>query len=80
MEVDTGERSFSEELLDALLPEELDWQRLVSTYPLTSLLVAAAGGYWLGRKSGAAILEAVSKSATERVTDLVGQVLGEDEL
>ncbi|MEE2775217.1 MAG: hypothetical protein VYE73_00395 [Acidobacteriota bacterium] len=42
--------------------------------------MAGAAGFWLGRKSGAMILAAVSESATERVTGLVDQVLGEDEV
>ena len=72
-------RSFSRHFLDGLLPEELEWERLVRTYPLTSLAVAAVGGYFLGRRSGALIIEAVSQSATERVSGLVGEVLGESE-
>jgi hypothetical protein len=71
--------SFSRHFLDGLLPEELEWERLVRTYPLTSLAVAAVGGYFLGRRGGALILEAVSQSATERVSGLVGEVLGESE-
>jgi hypothetical protein len=72
------ESSFSDDFLDALLPEELGWKRLVVAYPLASLGVAAAAGFWLARKSGAMIVEAVSDSASERVTGLVGEVLGED--
>ena len=78
--VDGAERSFSEEFLDALLPEELDWQRLATSYPLTAILVAAGCGYWLGRKSGALIVAAISETATERVTGLVDQVIGGDEV
>ena len=74
-----GERTpFSEEILDELLPEELDWRRLVMTYPLVALLVAGAGGYWLGRRSGAAIVAAAEAAAADRVTGLVDRVIAED--
>lgn len=73
------ERSFSRDLLDAFLPEQLEWERLVRRYPLTSIVLAAAAGFWLARRSGEVILDAVSESATQRLTGLVGEVLGEDE-
>ena len=61
------------------MPEELEWERLVRTYPLASLAIAAVGGYFLGRRSGAVIIEAVSQTASERVRGLVSEVLGESE-
>jgi hypothetical protein len=66
-------------LLDELLPSELEWERLVRTYPLTALVVAGVAGYWLGWRSGGPILEAVGESATRRVTGLVGSSFGDDE-
>lgn len=72
-------RSFSRFFLNGLLPEELEWERLVRTYPLASLAIAAVGGYFLGRRSGAVIIEAVSQTASERVRGLVSEVLGESE-
>jgi hypothetical protein len=73
------ERSGAGRLLDDLLPEDLEWESLVRTYPITALLVAGVAGYLLGWRSGAPILEAVGETATRRVTDLVRHSFGEDE-
>ncbi len=59
-EIQRGERSFPEELLDELLPEELDWEGTVHDYPLTCLAVAAVAGFLLGRSSGRALLVAAA--------------------
>ena len=42
--------SIVEELIDEIVPEGVDWQRLVVRYPIPSLLVAAVGGFFLGRR------------------------------
>jgi len=42
------ERSPADELLDDLMPPEMDWRGIVRRHPIPSLLVAAAAGYWLG--------------------------------
>lgn len=76
-EVDSP-RSFSEAFLDELLPEDLEWESVVRTYPLCSLAVAAVGGFYIGRRSGRAIVSAFSESAAERVTTLAGEILGSD--
>jgi hypothetical protein len=73
------QRSSAVRFLDDLLPEELEWQRLVRTYPLASLVVAGVAGYLLGWRSGAPILEAVGDTATRRVTGLVRASLGDDD-
>ena len=67
------ERSAAGRFLDELLPDDLEWERLVRTYPLAALLIAGAAGYWLGWRSGAPILEAVGESATRRIAGLVGE-------
>jgi hypothetical protein len=72
-------RSSAGQFLDELLPDELEWEGLVRSYPITSLLVAGVAGYLLGWRSGAPILEAVSDTATRRVTGLVRSSLGDDE-
>lgn len=71
-------RSGAGRFLDDLLPEELEWEGLVRTYPIAALLVAGAAGYLLGWRSGAPILEAVGETATERVTGLLRSI-GDDE-
>lgn len=73
------ERSGAGRILDDLLPEELEWETLVRTYPITSLVVAGVAGYLLGVRSGAPILAAVGDTATRRVTGLVRSSFGEDE-
>jgi hypothetical protein len=70
--------SVADEFLDEVLPEELDWQRLVRRYPKSSLAVAALGGYLLARSRGPALLAALGSFAASRVTAQVGELLGED--
>ena len=76
----SGERPVAGRLLDELLPEELEWERLVVAYPLAALVVAGVAGYLLGARSGAPILAAVGETATRRVTGLMSTDfgLGED--
>ena len=73
-----SERSFEQQLIDELVPEEMDWEDLVRSYPVSSLLVAALGGYFIGRRSGRAIVAAFSESAVDRVTELVNELLDRD--
>lgn len=67
-------------LLDEILPEGLDWERLVRNYPIPAVLLAAAGGFFLGRRHGPAIVAAVSAFVTAEVTknisDLIGRQMG----
>ncbi len=69
-------QSAADELLDELLPEELDWQGLVRRYPKSALVVAAAGGYWLGHGRGREIVTALVEFASDAVTDTVNELLG----
>ena len=57
-----------EEVIDDLLPERLDWRRLVRDYPVPALLVAAAGGYFLGRRHGRSVLAAIPALAMSQVS------------
>jgi hypothetical protein len=72
-----SERAVSARLLDELLPQELEWERVVRTYPLTSLVVAGVAGYLLAVRSGAPILAAVGATATRRVADLMSSGVGD---
>jgi hypothetical protein len=71
--------SFAEEILDELLPEGVDWQKLVVRYPLPSLLVAAAGGFFIGRRHGTEIVAALSSFVAGEVSRGVDQLLSRDE-
>ncbi len=68
--------SVADELLDELMPEELDWQRLVRRYPKSALLAAAAGGFLLGRGRGREIVAALAEFASEAVSESVNELLG----
>jgi len=76
--MDEVRRSTADDLLDELLPEELDWQRLVRTYPIPAVLLAALGGFLLGRSHGPTIVAAVSSFAAAEVTKNVSQALGRE--
>lgn len=69
---------FVEEILDELIPEGVDWQRLVVRYPIPSLLVAAAGGFFIGRRHGPEILGALSGFVAGEVSRNVDQLLSRD--
>lgn len=70
--------SVVDELIDDLVPEGLDWERLVVTYPIPALLVAAVGGFFLGRRHGTEILAAVSSFAAAEVSRNVSHLIGQD--
>ena len=70
--------SIVDELIDELLPEGLDWERLVVTYPLPALAVAAVGGFLLGRGPGREILAARAGFAGAQVAVNLNQRLGRE--
>lgn len=51
---------FADELVDELVPGDLDWRHLVTTYPLCSISLAGIAGFFLGRNHGTTLLTAVS--------------------
>jgi hypothetical protein len=67
--------SFAEEILDELVPEGVDWQKLVVRYPIPSLLVAAAGGFYIGRRHGPDIVSALSSFVAGEVSRGIDQLL-----
>lgn len=73
----TMQRSRVDEMLDEILPEELDWERLVRTYPVPTLLVAAAGGFLLAYSRGPAIITGLSALATSQIADAVRDAVTE---
>jgi hypothetical protein len=72
--------SLADEILDEVVPLELDWQGLVMTHPKTTLAVAAAAGFWLGRTRGRRILAALSSFAAETVDESINEFFGRDVL
>jgi len=70
--------SSAEELIDHIVPEGFDWEELVRTYPIPTLLLAAAGGFVLGRSRGAAILGALAAFAAGKVGEHVNELLGDE--
>lgn len=75
---ETQHGSGLEAMLDEILPEGLDWERLVRSYPLPALALAAAGGFWLGLRHGPAVMAAVSSYATAQVSKNVGELFGQE--
>lgn len=70
--------SMVDELIDELVPDQLDWQRLVTTYPLPALAVVALGGFYLGLRHGSEILSALSSYAAAEVSRNVSHVTGRE--
>jgi hypothetical protein len=68
----------AEALIDELVPEGLDWERLVRSYPIPALLLAAAGGFLLGRSRGPQVLSALSGYASAEIGKNVSQFMGRD--
>lgn len=65
-----------EEILDELLPEELEWERLVRTYPVPAVALAAIGGFVIGLRHGPEILSAVSGFLAAEVSRNVSELIG----
>lgn len=65
-------------LVDEILPEEVDWQRLVRSYPVPALVLAAAAGFFLGMRRGPMVVGAVSGWAAGEMTRRVNEILGDD--
>ncbi len=70
----------ADQLVDDLTPQELDWRRLVVRYPLTALLVAGVGGYFLGRSRGPDVVTQLAAFAANQVVEHVNTELGEEVL
>ena len=75
MEDARPQRSVEQRLVDGLLPEEMDWEDVVRTYPLTSVTLAAVAGFLVGSQRGRAILTTVIDSALDRVTGMVQELV-----
>ena len=71
-------RGGAERVIDEVMPEGVEWERLVRTYPLAALGGAAAAGFWLGIRHGRALLAAFGAFASRQAAQGVREVLGEE--
>lgn len=78
MTTEVTREGFADQLVDELLPDELDWRRLVTSYPIASLTAAAVGGYLLGRARGTLIVGALGAFASETVSRNVNALIGDE--
>lgn len=62
-----GLSSMADELIDDLVPPQVDWRRVVVRHPWPALLLAGLGGYLLGRSQGRTLVRAISALAVARV-------------
>lgn len=68
----------ADEIIDELLPEQVDWERLVRSYPLPALALAAAAGFYLAVSRGPVVVSAVTGWAAGEMTRRVNDLVGED--
>lgn len=68
--------SSADQVVGELLPDDIDWTDLVVRHPKSALLLAALGGFLLGRSRGPEIVDALSEFAANRVSEGVNQYLG----
>jgi hypothetical protein len=75
-----GAVSLADELIDDLVPPEIDWRGVVRRHPLPVLAAAAAVGFWLGRsRRGAAVVEAIAGAVAAGMVARVGDFGLDDE-
>ncbi len=75
MGAETEATSFTDGMLDELLPEEFDWRAQVRSYPLPALLLATVAGFLLGRAHGTELARSLANLATDRVVDKVSSLV-----
>jgi hypothetical protein len=73
-----GTESFVDDVLDDVLPENLDWRRLVRNHPVPVLALAALGGFAIGRTRGRAVMGALATFASSALATGVNRFLGDE--
>ncbi len=73
-----GDAAAVDRFFDQLVAEELDWRRWVRRYPKSSLVVAALGGFVLGRARGREIVASLGVYAADTLTEGINEFLGRD--
>ncbi len=78
MPVEAGQTrtSLADEILDEILPEQIDWRQLVWSYPKSTLTLAVLGGYLLGRSRGRRLFKAATEYVSETVNDGFNEFFG----
>lgn len=74
------EPSLADEILDEILPEEIDWRQLVWSYPKSTLTLAAIGGFLIGRSHGRKLFSAATDYVSDSVSDGVNEFIGREVL
>lgn len=74
----SARRGGAERVVDEMMPEGVEWERLVRTYPLPALGAAAAAGFWFGIRHGRALIAAFGAFASRQAAQGVREVLGEE--
>jgi len=69
-------RFAADEIVDELLPSGFDWRKMVCSYPIPALTVAAIGGFVIGCKHGPRVVAALSTFAEREVTKNINSLLG----
>ncbi len=72
--------NLADELVDQLVATDVDWRDLVCAYPKSSLLLAAIGGFSLGRARGTAIVAALANHAADTLAGNINEYLGDEVL
>ncbi len=75
---DEVEDSFADGVLNDVLPDDLDWRRLVCSYPVPALVLSGLGGFFLGSRHGTEILSALSNFAAREVDRNISSFLGDE--
>jgi len=71
-------RGAADRVIDEVMPEGVEWERLVRAYPVPALALAAAAGFWLGVRHGTALVAAGGAFASRQASRGLREALGED--
>jgi len=65
----------ADQVVDELMPEDLDWRHLVRIYPFPAVVLAMVTGLFLGRHRGHLLLAALSGFVVHRATQNITEAL-----
>lgn len=68
-------QTFADDIIDELMPQELDWRQLVESYPVVSISVAGLAGFLLGRNHGSALIAGASAFMAREMSRNIMSVL-----